>query len=55
MNPITVALVYLVVSAPASLGFKLFKANFDWIDIAIAFAAPITGCYEPRARSRCTA
>ena len=37
MNPILVALVYLVVGALLlPLGFKLFKTNFDWIDIALA-------------------
>jgi ABC-type nitrate/sulfonate/bicarbonate transport system permease component len=37
MNPIAVALVYLLVSALVlPLGFKLFKTNFDWQDIAMA-------------------
>ena len=37
MNPITVALVYLAVSAAVlPLGFKVFKTNFAWIDIAMA-------------------
>ena len=37
MNPITVALVYLVASALLlPLGFKVFKTNFAWVDIALA-------------------
>jgi len=37
MNPITVALVYLAASAAVlPLGFKVFKTNFAWIDIAMA-------------------
>jgi hypothetical protein len=37
MNPINVALVYLVVSVLiVPLGLKLFKTNFDWKDIAMA-------------------
>lgn len=37
MNPVTVALVYLVVSAVVlPLGFKIFKTNFAWTDIAMA-------------------
>jgi hypothetical protein len=40
MNPITVALVYLVISALLlPLGFKIFKTNFDWVDIALASVA----------------
>ena len=37
MNPITVALVYAVVGAVVlPLGFKVFKTNLAWIDIAMA-------------------
>jgi hypothetical protein len=37
VDPVTVALVYAVVGAAVlPLGFKVFKTNFDWIDIAIA-------------------
>jgi hypothetical protein len=37
MNPITVALVYLVVSVlVVPIGLKLFKTNFAWLDIAMA-------------------
>jgi hypothetical protein len=37
VNPVTVALVYAVVGAAVlPLGFKVFKTNFDWKDIAMA-------------------
>jgi hypothetical protein len=37
MNPITVALVYLLVSAAVlPIGFKVFKTNFAWQDVALA-------------------
>jgi hypothetical protein len=37
MNPIIVALVYTVVGAAVlPIGFKVFKTNFAWIDVAMA-------------------
>jgi hypothetical protein len=43
MNPITVALVYLVVCAAViPIGFKIFKTNFAWVDIAMASVGAAT-------------
>jgi hypothetical protein len=37
MNPITVAIVHAVVGAAVlPIGFKVFKTNFAWIDVAMA-------------------
>jgi hypothetical protein len=39
MNPVTVALVYLVVTAlVVPVGLKIFKTNFAWTDIAMMSA-----------------
>ncbi len=46
MNPFIVALVYLGVSAAVlPIGFKVFKTNFDWKDVAMASAGAALAPY----------